>query len=40
MIEQRHLMITSRITEEENSKSPLWRSVFALVGQLTFTSFS
>jgi len=30
-------MITSRITKGENSKSPLWRSVFALVWQLTFT---
>jgi len=32
-------MITSRITEGENRnlKSPLWRSVFALVGLLTPT---
>jgi len=36
-------MFPSRITEEENFRnfrSPLWRSVFVLVGLLTLTSLT
>jgi len=35
-------MLTSRVTEGENRnlKSPLWRSVFALVGLLTLNSLT